>query len=46
MKFSNFIDKFDTTKNSKLARISNFEIHVQKPYRSQYVMDFKKGLKI
>ena len=52
MKFSNsmnmqFVDKFDTPKNSNLAKIFSLKFTFKKLYLSQSLMDFnKRGLKI
>ena len=44
---NSFFDKFDTPKNSKLAKISSLKFMFKKPYLSQYLMDSNKwGLKI
>ena len=42
-----YVDKSDTPKNSKLAKISSLQIMFKKPYLSQYFMDSSNwGLKI
>ena len=47
MKFINFVqfvDKFDTPKNSKLAKISSSKFMFKMPYLSEYLMDFNKWM--
>ena len=44
---NSLFEKFDTSKNSMLAKISGLKFMFKKPYLSQYLMDFNKcGLKI
>ena len=45
--YEQFVDKFNTPKNSKLAKISSLKFMFKKSYLSQYLMDSnKEGLKI
>ena len=37
--YEQFLDKFDTPENSKLAKIASLKFMFKKPHPSQYLMD-------
>ena len=45
--YEQFVNEFNTPKNSKFAKISSLNFMFKKPYLSQYLMNSnKEGLKI